>query len=134
MPSYTKPRVPGDVFMGLHEEPMYHFDTKEVTNGTADDMVLPPGYPMDDNVPVLLAGIAGIDGLNYRHTVIAAGETARVLVYVRGMGSINGDALPTVDYAGDAFNMDNLRTQILDIPDTIIRREPTVTATVEMDG
>ncbi len=133
MTDFTKPKVPSDVFVGLHEEPMYHFDTKEVTNSGETDMVLPPGYPMDDNVPELAAGIADLDGLNYRHEVIGPGETKKILVYVRGAGSINGDQLPTEDYAGTSFNMTTFRTNILDIPDTIIRREPPVAATTTVN-
>lgn len=114
MPSeYTKPRVPSDVFVGLHSAPIHQFDTKEVTNSGEDDLTLPVGYPMDDNIPVAASNIGNTDGLNYRHEVIPAGETRKVLVLVRGPATVNADMLPTTYYdTGGAINMGTFRTTI----------------------
>ena len=131
---YTKGTVPSDVFLSFGLGPIYHFETKVVTNGTANDWDLAPGYPMDDNVPVLGAGIADIDGLLYDRARIPAGESKKCLVLARGPAVINRDRLPTADYAGTPFVNANLVTQIADIPGIIVTRsEPDTETTLTVN-
>lgn len=77
---------------------------------------------------MLVAGIADVDGVLYDRAIVKAGETVKAAVVVRGPVVVNGDALPAADYAGTPFVLADLITQLLDIPQLIVRREPEIQA------
>jgi hypothetical protein len=123
-------RVTGDVFIRETDDAAFSRESKTITNSSGDDMVLPAGYPMDDNVPVIAANIANCDGLLLESVTIADGEVRMVAVVQRGSIVINQDALPTVDYVGASINMTNFATAVAAL-DFVVRREPQNQAELE---
>lgn len=118
-----KQKVPGDVFAFEGASRSFTRETKTVTNSGETDMDLAPGYPMDDNVPVVAANIANTDGLLADRLVIPAGESRQAAVVARGDVVVIKDGLPTADYAGDAINMTNFASAVTALG-FVVRTEP----------
>ncbi len=127
MATQTSALVGGDVMQ--HEgNPGITRDEKTITNASGAEMVLEAGYPMDDNVPELDGGEAGVDGLLLQGITIPDGESAKVAVLARGPASVNQDAIPTADYAGDDFTIATIVTA-LEAIGIVVRSEPDTVAT-----
>jgi hypothetical protein len=115
--------VGGDFLIEELGTPLFCRETKSVVNGTADDITLEAGHPMNDNVPVVAGQEAQTDGLVVEKVTVFAGTTQKVAVVAR-QAVINRDALPENDYAGDALNLGTIATALTALT-FIVRREPT---------
>lgn len=128
----SKPEVGGDVFIRETPDAIFTRESKIIDNtGGTDPIVLPAGYPMDDNVPVEASDIANTDGLLCQGCTVPAGQTLEVAVVQRGHVVINRDALPTTYYdTGGAINMTTFASTLTALG-FVVRREPTTQAEQE---
>jgi hypothetical protein len=89
------------------------------------------GYPVDlDGVPLEAADIADVEGITIQRITVPVEETRKVGVLARGPIVINGNGLPTKDYAGASINMTNFKNALAALG-FVIRTEPTIQFTQE---
>jgi hypothetical protein len=126
---FVEPNRLGDV-LKYEGDPMLTRESKTMTNPHSAAFTFVAGYPMDDNVPVANAGIAGIDGMLLSTVTLAAngedGDTAKVAVLARGPAVFDKDALPTKDYAGTNFTLATVITKYAALALVVGRDEPDV--------
>jgi hypothetical protein len=123
MSTKTKSVTLGDLIISEDASPAVTRETKTVTNSSGSEMTLEVGHPMDDTTPVVSGDEANTDGVCLAYTIIENGESADIPVMARGPAAINGNALPTTDYAGSSYTMSTLKSTIESL--TIqVREEP----------
>jgi len=125
----TKPTVLGDV-VKYECCPEYDRESVEYTNGEGEEVTIEIGHPI-----VVASGVlvekdaeASATGIVLERAVVADGAKKKFAVLARGPAIINGDKLPTKDFAGESYNMTTLKSTLKALG-IVIRSEPAKTTT-----